>query len=348
MGLPSPADHVETETVVHSPGRFLFAIRGGERNPDASWERCRMKITTENLTLVTANTTRTISHDSIEIPSSTEGLVPEGVDLGRGDTAPFRVGNNLLVVQLAEASDLETAYHRAVLSGQSVWSRYEPPSSVGTERPKDWERTEVRLSESGLVVLFDDETEVGVEYESITDWAVETRYIEGATRPVVEVAYAGESSTDEEIEGDWQLNITGNGSETTEEDWRLDLTGKPAQCRTLRTVLEASRRSGETGREAATPSEPTNGVAGERAALSEVEREVLSALDSGISSFEVPRVVGLSVEKTEGVFQELRRKGCLELVRRRSEVSLTADGRRRAEEAEESEGAGESGDSPPA
>jgi helix-turn-helix protein len=63
------------------------------------------------------------------------------------------------------------------------------------------------------------------------------------------------------------------------------------------------------------------------------EREVLMALYTGVSAFEIPDFVGMDVQQVEAVFDSLVEKGILEEVRKRREVELQARGRSIAGEA---------------
>lgn len=67
--------------------------------------------------------------------------------------------------------------------------------------------------------------------------------------------------------------------------------------------------------------------------LSDQEAEVLMALYSGVSSFQIPDFVGMDVETVEEVFDQLVEQGILEEIRSRREVTLKARGRHIAGEA---------------
>lgn len=67
--------------------------------------------------------------------------------------------------------------------------------------------------------------------------------------------------------------------------------------------------------------------------LGQREREVLMALYSGVSPFEIPEFVGIEVEALEGIYDRLIESNVVEEVRVRREVELTARGRNLASEA---------------
>jgi helix-turn-helix protein len=67
--------------------------------------------------------------------------------------------------------------------------------------------------------------------------------------------------------------------------------------------------------------------------LSEMESQVLMALYSGVSPFEMSDFVGIDVDEVEEIYQNLLEMGAVDEVRTRTEVSLNAHGRNLASEA---------------
>ncbi len=67
--------------------------------------------------------------------------------------------------------------------------------------------------------------------------------------------------------------------------------------------------------------------------LSKEEQEVLMALYSGVSPFQIPQFVGMDVDTVEKIYDQLIEQGILELERERREVELKARGRNVASEA---------------
>jgi len=67
--------------------------------------------------------------------------------------------------------------------------------------------------------------------------------------------------------------------------------------------------------------------------LDDVENQVLMALYSGVSPFEMADFVGIDVEEVEEIYQKLLEVGAVDKVRERTEVTLNAKGRNLASEA---------------
>jgi helix-turn-helix protein len=67
--------------------------------------------------------------------------------------------------------------------------------------------------------------------------------------------------------------------------------------------------------------------------LSDEQNEVLMALYSGVSPFQIPKFVGMDIERVERIYDDLIEAGVLEQKRTRREVELKARGRHIASEA---------------
>ncbi|MFB6146714.1 MAG: CheF family chemotaxis protein [Halobacteriaceae archaeon] len=121
-------------------------------------------------------------------------------------------------------------------------------------------------------------------------------------------------------------------------------TGERTVADEQRTVLEAEHTEAETSVETyiAGPQRRLNflesmletSVEAARAALDldETEKQVLMALYSGVSPFEIPGFVGMDVDDVEENFERLIELDVLEEVRKRREVTLTTRGRNLASE----------------
>jgi len=61
--------------------------------------------------------------------------------------------------------------------------------------------------------------------------------------------------------------------------------------------------------------------------LGPTEEQVVTALHSGVSPFEIPDFVGADVEEIEAIYDRLVELDVIEVVRERTEVEMTAQGR---------------------
>jgi helix-turn-helix protein len=167
-----------------------------------------------------------------------------------------------------------------------------PAVEGGVVQDTDWEKARIKISEGMVNVAIASGTFVGVELDDIGSVERATRTVKGEQRTVLEV---------EHTQGDTSVQTY--------------VSGKTRRCALLESLFLKGERKNEGGVE-----------------LDEVEKEVLMALYSGVSSFEIPDFLGMDVDEVEEIFERLIEVDVLEEVRKRREVSLKTRGRNIASE----------------
>ena len=168
-----------------------------------------------------------------------------------------------------------------------------PAVEGGVVQDTDWEKARIKISEGMVNVAIASGTFVGVELDDIGSVERATRTVKGEQRTVLEV---------EHTQGDTSVQTY--------------VSGKTRRCALLESLFLKGERKNEGGVE-----------------LDEVEKEVLMALYSGVSSFEIPDFLGMDVDEVEEVFDRLIELEVVEEIRVRREVALNARGRNIASEA---------------
>ncbi len=168
-----------------------------------------------------------------------------------------------------------------------------PAVAGGVVRDTTWERARVKVGDDALDVALRSGTFVELDLDDIGRVGVAERTVADEKRAVLEV---------EHTEG-----------ETSVETY---LSGTDRQCQ----LLDSFLRKGE---ERSTVN----------ADLDDRDTEVLMALYTGVSPFEIPDFLGIDVDETEAIFERLVELEILEEVRVRREVALRPRGRNLASEA---------------
>ncbi|MWV63626.1 chemotaxis protein CheF1 [Halorubrum sp. JWXQ-INN 858] len=168
-----------------------------------------------------------------------------------------------------------------------------PAVAGGVVQETEWEQARVKIDENGLSAALEGGAFVEFDLDDISGLDAARRTVAGEKKPVIEVSH-----TD-----------GGTSIET-------HLAGRPDRVR----FVEAWLRKGEER-------SSTN------VDLSDRDREVLMALYSGVSPFEIPAFLGLDVDVAEETFERLIELDVVEQVRVRREVSLNSRGRNIASEA---------------
>jgi helix-turn-helix protein len=202
-------------------------------------------------------------------------------------------------VTLVSPADHE-AFERQLYSAvldQQVVLAKHPAVEGGVVRDTDWEKGRLKLEDGEVALALASGQFVEIEIDDVGTVQEGTREVLGDERRVVEVEHTQAATA-----------------------VRTDLAGASRHVSVLASLL----RKGEQKNTADVD-------------LSDRESQVLMALYSGVSPFQIPEFVGMDVDTVEEVFDQLIEAGILEKRRTRREVSLKARGRHIASEATDEE-----------
>jgi helix-turn-helix protein len=167
-----------------------------------------------------------------------------------------------------------------------------PAVEGGVIQEAGWEKARLSVEPDALGLAVASGSFVEVDLADVGTVGSTERTVSGKTRPVVEVEHT-------EGETSVETHLAGNGR-------RSEL---------LESLLEDGARRNEIDVD-----------------LGGAEQQVLMALYSGVSPFEIPEFVGLEIEEVESIYERLIDLEVLDEVRKRREVALTTRGRNLASE----------------
>ncbi len=210
-----------------------------------------------------------------------------------GATA-LKIGSNVILVDAQELTDFETEYCRAALQDTVILVKY--PAIIGgvVQDEASWSKARFQLADDQITLGLPDNETVTFPLDDVGTVTSSTGNVAGEQREVVQVEH-----TDEE-----------NRSVETH------FSGMEWHAKALLSLLRSTLDKREDGYE-----------------LDDSENQVLMALYSGVSPFEMADFVGLDVDEVEEIYQRLLDAGAVEKVRERTEVTLNAKGRNLASEA---------------
>jgi hypothetical protein len=168
-----------------------------------------------------------------------------------------------------------------------------PAVEGGVVTDAEWEKARLKIEEGAVDLAIADGSFVEIDLDDIGSMETNERSVNGEKRRVLEVEHSEEGTSVQTY-----------------------ISGSTRRCAILETLLKKGESRSEIGVD-----------------LSERENEVLMALYSGVSPFEVPDFLGMDVEEVESVFDRLIDLEVVEEIRVRREVALNARGRNIASEA---------------
>ncbi|MFB6202622.1 MAG: CheF family chemotaxis protein [Halorhabdus sp.] len=210
------------------------------------------------------------------------------------EAIPLRVGSNVIVVSTTDTEDVTLSYCRANVAGAVLLVRH--PAVVGgvVQDDAEWSKARFLIDDDRFSLQYPDGDDVACALDDVGTVETTDRTVMGERRTVVEVEHTDDDGTSVETH----------------------LSGTDRHASVLRTLFTRIVDARESEYE-----------------LTETESQVLMALYSGVSPFEMADFVGISVEEVEEVYQQLLEVGAVDEVRTRTEVTLNAQGRNMASEA---------------
>jgi len=221
--------------------------------------------------------------------------VPESVPGGfaADGATALRVGEHVFLVD-ADVEDFDREYCRAALDAEVILVKH-PAVVGGVVQDSEWSKARFRFAEDRVKLALPGGASASFAVDDVGTIDTSTATVLGEQRQVVEVEHTDEQ--DRSVE--------------------THFSGTAAHGRALEHLFSrviADRHS-------------------EEYELTETEGEVLMALYSGVSPFEMADFVGLDVDEVEAIYEKLLEMGAVDKVRVRTEVSLNAHGRNLASEA---------------
>jgi len=207
---------------------------------------------------------------------------------------PLRIGDNVVLFDATNVDDFELEYCRATLHGTVILAKHPAVAGGVIQDEATWRKTRFRLDDDVIVLEFPDGEQTEFAVDDVGTIDTSDQTVMGESRTVLEVEHTDRD--DRSVE----TYFSGMEHHTT----------------ALQSLFERVIEEREGDYE-----------------LTETEGQVLMALYSGVSPFEMSDFVGIPVDEVEEIYQKLLDVGAVDEVRVRTEVSLNAQGRNMASEA---------------
>ncbi|WP_226010929.1 CheF family chemotaxis protein [Halomicrobium salinisoli] len=230
------------------------------------------------------------------IPHSNIELVDDGELPDGVDVAgatPLRVGDAVVAVD-ADVDDFAREYCRAALHGEVILVKH--PAVVGgvVQDDSGWRKARFRLDDGDVALAFSGGESTRFAVDDVGTVETGQRSVMDEVRTVLEVEHT--DADDRSVE--------------------THFSGLDRHTAALAALFERVVEDRDDDYE-----------------LSDTESQVLMALYSGVSPFEMSDFVGIPVDEVEEIYQTLLEVGAVDEVRTRTEVTLNAQGRNMASEA---------------
>jgi len=199
----------------------------------------------------------------------------------------IQLGSDVFLVAPSEVDAFEDSLYTALLDGEAVLVKH-PAVEGGVVQDTQWAKGRVNIDGDVVGLAVSSGQFVEIELEDVGGVDAREATVRSDERRVLKIEHTDDDGTSV------QTHVSGTARHVA--------------------ILESLVRQGEL--QNATDAD-----------LDQTDTEVLMALYSGVSPFEIPDFVGMEIEKVEAVFDRLVEEGILREKRIRRDVRLKARGR---------------------
>lgn len=280
-------------------GRFLQAVRDGRELNDATWANGRILLSNRRIVLAGTGGKRTFPLSSIDRVGGRFDVNQRVATVSDYLALQFDGGGTVILVAPAEYEAFEMDLYDALLSSTKFLIRH-PAVEGGVVQHTEWEPGRVKVEVDSVSVATVSGTFVEIRLDDIGDTEMGRRTVREEQREVIEVEHSDDDGTSVETY----------------------ISGPERAVGILRSLLRIGDEQTETSLD-----------------LSQQDKQVLMALYSGVSPFDIPAFLGIDVDQVEELFVRLIDHDVVDEVRVRHEVELNARGRSVAADAIDEQGA---------
>lgn len=203
-----------------------------------------------------------------------------------------RFDDDVYLISTRETEVFEHTLHKTILNGDIILIKH-PAIEGGVVQDTEWQKARIKLDEGVINFAVKDGSFIQVEIDDVGSIEQKVKTVKSKERGVIEASHTEDDGTAVETY----------------------ISGSKKQCSVINSVLNKGAEKHSSSID-----------------IGPEEQEVLMALYSGVSPFEVPGFLDMEADTVEEIYDELIDLDVLEEVRVRREVALKPRGRNIASE----------------
>ena len=179
------------QKIEDTQGKYLHAVKNGHEMKDATWQQCRIVLTSERLVIATDG--------KLTIPLSDIDEMGGRYDVNDRAAAEVNysalyVDDDVLLVTTADHETFETNFYRAFLDGAVVYVKH-PAVVGGVIQGAEWQRGRLKVTTDTVRIVLEDGQKFVVDRSDIGELETDERAVAGEQRSVTEVEHADDDGT---------------------------------------------------------------------------------------------------------------------------------------------------------
>lgn len=174
--------------IADTQGKCLQAVREGRKMRDATWQQCRIVLTSERLVLV--------ADGERSFPLEALNELGQRMDVNQSVASEssyltLQVGKDVWLVSASDHDAFEADFYRAILDGAIVYARH-PAVVGGVVQSSEWQRGRLKVTAEAVRMVLEDGQRFVIHRDDIGEFESDQRMVAGEERNVLEVEHTDE------------------------------------------------------------------------------------------------------------------------------------------------------------
>jgi hypothetical protein len=213
-------------------GKFMQAARDGRDLNDATWQQCRVLLTTQRIVLA--------ADGKLTIPLADIDRMGERYDVNQAAAtessySTLHVGEDVFLLTTGDHGTFRTNFYRAILDNAVVYVKH-PAVRGGVVQDTTWQRGRLKVSEDAVRMVLEDGQKFTIDRDDIGELATDEKAVADEQRAVIEVEHseADGASVETHLSGrDHHISVMEQLLEEGAERNRADLDLDPVERRVV-------------------------------------------------------------------------------------------------------------------
>lgn len=177
--------------IADTKGKFMRAMKNGREIKDATWEQCRVVLTTQRIALV--------ADGKLTIPLADIERLGERCDVNQAaasepEYSTLHLGDEVILLSTGDQKAFQTDFYRAILDSAVIYVKH-PAVEGGVVQPTEWQRGRLKITAEAVRMVLEDGQKFGVDRDDIGELSTDAKTVAGEQRAVIEVEHTDSEGT---------------------------------------------------------------------------------------------------------------------------------------------------------
>jgi len=212
-------------------GKYMRAVKNGHDITDASWQQCRVVLTSQRIAL--------IADEKITVPLDDIDQMGERYDVNQAAASEtsystLYVGNDIVLLSTSDHETFRTNFYRAILDNAVIYVQH-PAVKGGVVQNAEWQRGRLKISDDAVRMVLEDGQKFAIDRDDIGELDTGEKQVAGEERAVIEVEHSMDgASVETHLSGrEHHISVLKQLLEEGAERNRADLDLEPTERRVI-------------------------------------------------------------------------------------------------------------------